>query len=445
MDHVSKSFTLITIVLFLIGGCLLFEKSQQASLINPSHAYDMEAPQGNIPTRIHLKNNVRRLQQANKNKAPNNLKKEVKNALEKLYSQYNNKKPLNILSLGGSVTFGAMLDDPSTQTYAALLNADNRAIRATGANYPSLCIESLIGKDIEYDVILLEFTLNGTPGLPLLLSRLRRRFPRAVFVYVHLYSLCIETRDEQGRSPFERGNRDPKVRYYWNSRRFATDQFFESYIKKHVFAVGGEVYELPRHVPPMEGLAMFSSDWHHLSERGHLVVARGVIRVLEARMRKEKKKKDRGGAVVVGKGDWGDGDECASWFYDGNVPLQYHGATVFQISDTKYTLQFPSKGDVELINHKAHPVPLYISFMTFWSNYPITEVTVNNGNSKTIIPHNTKIPHHITRTEQVGMAKPGKNIITFDPRPGSVLNFRLTAVIMCGECEQILDDQEQVT
>jgi hypothetical protein len=58
--------------------------------------------------------------------------------------------PLSILSLGGSVTWGATLED-RTKAYPWMVgnafggaHVDNLAFRATGADFPSLCIESLI-------------------------------------------------------------------------------------------------------------------------------------------------------------------------------------------------------------------------------------------------------------------------------------------------------------
>jgi hypothetical protein len=58
--------------------------------------------------------------------------------------------PLSILSLGGSVTWGATLEDRMKAYPWMVGNAfggahvDNLAFRATGADFPSLCIESLI-------------------------------------------------------------------------------------------------------------------------------------------------------------------------------------------------------------------------------------------------------------------------------------------------------------
>jgi len=68
------------------------------------------------------------------------------------------RRSLNILALGGSITWGAELDDrddeafPQTigklynefMNYSLDVSVDNLAIRATGADYPSMCLQTLL-------------------------------------------------------------------------------------------------------------------------------------------------------------------------------------------------------------------------------------------------------------------------------------------------------------
>jgi hypothetical protein len=70
---------------------------------------------------------------------------------------------INILTLGGSVTWGATLEDRFKAYPWMVGNAlggahvDNMAMRATGADFPSLCIESLVEEagsaDRSYDLV----------------------------------------------------------------------------------------------------------------------------------------------------------------------------------------------------------------------------------------------------------------------------------------------------
>jgi hypothetical protein len=122
------------------------------------------------------------------------------------------KSELSVLALGGSVTWGSTLGD-RLKAYPWVIgdmlvdfdeqldvHVDNLAMRATGADFPSLCIESLIEEagsaDRSYDLILMDFVQNGTNGFPLLLKRLRTRFPEAVIVYVKLFSILANAMEE---------------------------------------------------------------------------------------------------------------------------------------------------------------------------------------------------------------------------------------------------------
>jgi len=75
----------------------------------------------------------------------------------KAYSlnKHNNQnfRPLNILALGGSVTWGAAISN-RYDAYPYLIGnlhpdsrVDNLAIRATGASYPASCIQSMIEEE----------------------------------------------------------------------------------------------------------------------------------------------------------------------------------------------------------------------------------------------------------------------------------------------------------
>jgi hypothetical protein len=78
------------------------------------------------------------------------------------------KRRLIILSLGSSHTWGAGLEDRRHQAYPFLLGEPgghvvNLAMRATGADYPSVCLQSMIPDSewINFDVITLEFRSCG--------------------------------------------------------------------------------------------------------------------------------------------------------------------------------------------------------------------------------------------------------------------------------------------
>ena len=186
-------------------------------------------------------------------------------------------KPLRILALGGSVTWGGVIRN-KYDAYPSLLGqlhpkstVDNMAIRASGANFPSGCIQSMIegeafpeyealSKDEDrttkvYDLILLEFSMNGIEGLDFLLYRLRTRFPNAILVYVHLRSLgrhSIKLEDQQ--------------------------------LKDLMAPVNGIYFMMPpvEVAPDTNGKSyhLYGADRHHLSEVGHKYIAKGVVDLL---------------------------------------------------------------------------------------------------------------------------------------------------------------------
>jgi len=129
----------------------------------------------------------------------NNQNKDRK--LQPISDEEHTKTNLKILTLGGSVTWGAALASRE-QAYPYLLSHEgnyivhNLAVRASDPHYPSLCLQSILrGREsIEFDVIILEFSLNGYNGLTTLIKRLQYRYPNAALIYMHLYSLNISTR-----------------------------------------------------------------------------------------------------------------------------------------------------------------------------------------------------------------------------------------------------------
>lgn len=337
--------------------------------------------------------------------------------------------PINILALGGSVTWGSGLENRD-DTYPSLLAADpkyrvtNHAIRATGADFPSLCIETLAGAS-RFDVIMMEFTLNGIAGMDFLLERVHARFPEALIIYVDLYSLMHETMDKVSkRTPFKL-TKDPTIDWVWSTHRSNHDSVKEM-IQDSVTSVGGLLYEFPRTVLPMEMVDYFGDDWHHLSPKGHVEVADAIMDLMS---------KEWTRPMRPTLGTWGKGDNCYNWFATGEVALPYGGGTINKLNDYKYTIEFSGAGTVAFKNYKNQPIPLFLSFMSHESYYPITDISVN-GRMVVIDPSTYATGHyHLMKTDRVGYADPTANILQIRAHPGSNQPFRLAAIIMCGSCE----------
>lgn len=350
----------------------------------------------------------------------------------------------NILTLGGSTTWGATIPDRIINSYPSILGkrpnrVKNAAIRATGAGYPSYCVETIVGEENEqYDIILLEYSLNGIEGLELLIKRLRNRYPDAIIIYVHLYSLQNEVVDEQGRTPFiindykERGRQT----YRWGGGE-RTSFIAQERIHSIVSRYNGHMYALPRTWQPMNSKTLFAPDWHHLSVAGHRKVADDLLQLIE----KIGVSYSKSTAQV---GSWGQGDQCMTWFMDGDCTVNYKGPelTIFQGfgGNMKYSLQFKSTGTITFNNAKSHSVPLYLSYMTKYHSYPSAEVKA--GGHKTIIDPTTDSPRHVMKTKPIGWAKPGRNTIEITPMGTWHLPFRVTGIINCGACIEYSEDIE---
>jgi len=361
--------------------------------------------------------------------------------------------------------WGAKMKD-HTLNYVKILTpypdqADNLAMRATGADYPSLCMESMInyGTEKNYDLILFDFVMNNTDGFPLLLKRLRERYPSAVIVYVHIWSLVhLIVEEGTGRRPNEIPRRE------WNKRDWVWkdgDTFQSSAPKlcgrevcgldemsKLVADVGGHVYFMPRpsHVTPRNVIDMgwFGPDLHHLTEIGHQVLADGILQLLSP-LKSEL-------FSVKPFGTFGFGDQCYNWFETGKVDLEIKGGTLVNMlaqfsenpEDKKFVLEIdPDKGGEIYFKSKfIVDAPLGLGYMSQSEprNYPIVEITANYNQPPILIDPNKNRSFrghvHITAFSHVGWAKPGDNVIHITPKEKTKYPLRIIGIYICGICAE---------
>lgn len=342
--------------------------------------------------------------------------------------------------------------------------ADNLAMRATGADYPSLCMESMIpfATEKNYDLILFDFVINNTDGFPLLLKRLRERYPDAILVYVHIWSLVhLMVEEGTGRRPNEIPRKEWNViNWVWKDG----DTFQSSAPKlcgrevcgldemsKLVADVGGYIYFMPR--PPqltprnMIGLGWFGPDLHHLTEVGHQVLADGILQLLYPLQSQLFSAKQLG--------SFGHGDQCYNWFETGKVDLETKGATLVNMlaqfsenpEDKKFVLEIDPEGGGQIYFTSKFDiyVPIGLGYMSQSEprNYPIVEIRANNNQSPIVIDPNKNKSFrghpHITAFSHVGWAKPGDNIIGIKPIEKTKSPLRVIGVYICGVCAETGD------
>ena len=380
-------------------------------------------------------------------------------------------RPINILAFGGSVTWGAKLKDHRFN-YVRILTpypdrADNLAMRATGADYPSLCLESMIASvssevnknEKNYDLILFDFVINNTDGFPLLLKRLRQRYPDAIIVYVHIWSLLhLMEEANTKRRPHEISKSE------WNATQWAWkdgDTFQSAKLcgrevcefdemSKLVTDVGGYVYFMPRpnNLTPREVIAKgwFGSDLHHLTSFGHRLLADGILQLLNPLKNLLFNDQKR-------LGSFGKGDQCYNWFETGQMQLEIEsdgkGTTMVDMldqtsenpQDKKYVLEIDSETGAKITFRSkfdfSAPVGLGYMSQSDPKNYPLVEITINSQPTVLINPNKNKSFRghpHITAFSHVGWAEPGNNVLKIRPTETTKYPFRVIGVYICGVC-----------
>jgi len=375
-------------------------------------------------------------------------------------------RPLNVLSIGSDHASGATLEN-QYDAYPWLIghpfhnHVDNLSFRPSSADFPSMCLESISVRGdyrASYDLILLDFNLNGSDGLPLLVKRLRERYPEAVIVYVGLWSLMTNMEEVgTGKTILQVGH-DTTRDWKWKDEDFYVTGGLPGQdctreicslkkLKEVMETYGGYVYEFPRPKSPetciREGW-FNDNDWHHLSETGHRVLANDLIQFLDS-------KREALFSHDKPLGSWGVGDQCYNWVQSGNNPLITSGAEMVDLlantgaDVSRWALEFSAEedGDILIDSKFDVPVPLGIGYFsrTEPADIDVVEITVNGGSGFTIDPSLNKSGFFIKNATvmtfaHIGNAEPGKNVISIKTVERREKRFQVTGLYLCGACAE---------
>jgi hypothetical protein len=384
-------------------------------------------------------------------------------------------RPLRILAVGTSFTWAHGVPD-RMQAYPYQITThpeyvDNIALPATGADYPAICIESMIPKDADangvltsrnYDLIMLEFSENQTDGLRFLVKRIRDKYPKAVLLYVHVWAFIGEvTEVESGQFPFQLGL-DATKEWQWTHNsdgvgfykvgRPAWACIRELCEKEELLEliespeIGGTVFFFPLPESPMTVIneGWLVEDWLHLSYVGHRKVAQGVVQFMKKHEEELYSDKDSN-TPEAPQGTWNLGDTCMDWGYNReNVSdVEYTGAemvchNVHDPLNPDCSLEVTQKvgGDGAVLTFHsrfAEQVPVGIGYKSRQSPilYPSVSISVNGGPAKVVDPSYNRSTrtaaatrlknsvNHIGAHYKVGWATPGENTITIHTLPPS--------------------------
>ena len=392
-------------------------------------------------------------------------------------SKTNENQKNRILTLGGSTTWGSKLDNRQDAYPYILANlmgptwsSVNLAVRATDASYASQCIETMVREgalaeefEMDFDVIMLEYSLNGQDGMPLLLERLRRRYPNAVVIYVHLWSLRMTVDNaktgEKPRDVLKAGHtflvadelinqmlNDMDAVWSWGEAMVADSKQIGMDAMDAVLKVRGYLYELP--LPEQPGTAFsdhwFGPDYHHLSVAGHRLVATGLADLLKTTT------SPTGADAKYGSRTWGKGDQCYSWYEHGkHDAVSITGGTMKMfVKPDKWALhigmQFGQPASIAFPNIHPETQPVELVLMSWGPGvYPQSQVTLNSIDKSSpeqsfllnpLHPSDKQRVFHVTRTIHIGWAESGQNELTINPVEVMQRPLRVTGIVMCGAC-----------
>jgi len=305
---------------------------------------------------------------------------------------YLHYKPLNILTLGGSVAWGGYIPN-RYDAFPFLLGdlhpdsrVDNLAIRATGATYPAACIQSMLEGDgafpeydvapggssshrstIYYDIILLEFSINGVTSTDSLISRLKRRYPDAIIVYAHLESIAHPI-DQELNHAFFKELMDPVNGIYYMLPK--EGKYLKTMEKEEEDLRGTSRIEQGVNNFP-EYFDLFADDKHHLSEVGHKFIADKIMNLLYTTMSQHPERMRPRSPRL---GTWGGGDQCYLWlsswgYFPESIDVVGGGKfTMFDVSKKKYSYEIEYGANTTFTFNRKNfgglKIPVHLVYMT---------------------------------------------------------------------------------
>jgi len=364
---------------------------------------------------------------------------------------------LRIAAFGSSNMWGAGLDNRFDALPYLLSNeVDNYALFAAGPNYPSVCTQSIVGNDDVYDVILLEYWLKASQGLPQLALRLRERYPSAMIFFIKIWApIHARRRDSDGEMTFEE----------WRNSKFLPDEQIniviqaleaddgEWYFPEHPDAdiiindsrklVDGYNIRIPKKDSVKETLAFylhfFSQQHAQLSAMGHEYLANLTETTIKNKLAMERTSVTQ---LVdsVESGSWGRGDSCHMWYTDGGYNAEYSPSLVMRAFDPKkgqFALEVTAPGWIMVRNPFKDERTLYVSFLsTIEGFYPEATVSIgDSGAPMLLVPINPADARgaHNPRTLPIGKIPPGETKIYLTPQGDTGNFFRLVGVSLTNE------------
>jgi hypothetical protein len=375
-------------------------------------------------------------------------------------------KNVRLAVFGSSNSWGAMLTS-RFDAYPYLLSPEvvNYADYSAGPNYPSVCLNTIMRSDEVFDAIILDYWLKAPEGLLELALRLRKRFPRAIIVFLKTW-----TPDNVRRAAVH-GSSDEMNIYEWKvatgiqdavsfetiKNAIAADTGYwyfpnfenaDAVYKAAVEAVGGIHFEFPKRDTVQQTLidyiGYFDITYHlHVSSLGNSAIAKNLHNIIQIQH-------DRAVKLHLVSADnqgstWGEEDSCHLWYTTGGCRFDYSPnwkMTEFDPRQGKYALYVEQEGWIDVKNEMPDSRTLYLSFLaTNETVYPKTlcefkgtDGLVSTTELNPAMDQDKRHPtKHMTRTIAVGKIPHGTTRITLKPQSNTTLPFRLVGASFTNE------------
>lgn len=239
---------------------------------------------------------------------------------------------------GSSNAFGYGLAD-RFDAYPFLVSSEvvNYADVFTGPNYPSVCVNTMVGNDQDFDVVVLDYWLTGQQGLEKLALRLRSRFPHATLVFNKIWTVNDFRRkpsqtsaeeqnlvqwktsmglENEGYEPVKQALLNDNGYWYFPEYTLADASFTAA-----MEAAYGVQFHFPFRATAkqtvIDYLGYFDEATHtHLTERGHAAIAVCMQEIINSQPHDLIVSHD---AAIT----WGAGDSCHLWSTTGGCMYEY--------------------------------------------------------------------------------------------------------------------------
>lgn len=372
----------------------------------------------------------------------------------------NNGDPLRIAVFGTSNSWGAQLGDRyKAYPYRLSPTVDNYAYFSSGPNYPAVCLQSILGDDAIYDLILIESYVSGAEhGLAQLAERLRTRFPEAIIIVMKFYGPFDAVRrvnaDDKAYLELNQWKKtldlpDTQLNTFINAIeaddgawRFKKHPNADHAINKVVRNIGAYQFHLPKAETAKKTLIsymrFFDTENHmRLSEKGHNYVYDMCKQIVTKHILGNKKNRlrhvDEGHTRV---GTWGHGDSCKVWLTSGGMTHVFDEGTMdlkqYDSNHGKFALEISGPGWIDIKNPFEDARTLYLSYITSKTESDYPDLKVDNGSQSfeliSFVGPNDKHAVGITKTVPVGevgaLEKP-RLILTPINTEGKKFPFRL--------------------